>query len=110
MTGTVEELEQHIKHLQERVEIRDMALKLETNREFRKVILDEFCTTECARYAQASADPMLSAEQRADALALAQAAVHLRRYLSVILQMGNRANADIVEAQEAIAEARRENV
>jgi hypothetical protein len=110
MTGTVEELEQHIKALEEMVELRDMAFKLEKNREFRKLILENFCVTECARYAQASADPMLKAEQRADSLALAQAAGHLRRYLSVIVQMGNRASADIREAQEAIAEARRENV
>lgn len=110
MTGTIEELEAHIKQLQKRVDLRDMALKLESNRDFKKLILEDFCVAECARYAQASADPQLNADQRADALALAQASGHLRRYLSVIVQMGNRAAADIVEAQEAIAEARRENV
>lgn len=28
--------------------------------------MDEFCVQECARYAQASADPMLDERQRAD--------------------------------------------
>ena len=110
MTGTVEELETHVKRLQEYVALRDMAQKLESNREFKKVILDHFCVTECARYAQASADPQLNADQRADALSLAQASGHLRRYLSVLVQMGNRAEADIAEAREAIAEAHKENV
>lgn len=110
MTGTVEELQAHIERLKELVEQRDMALKLEKNRDFKKLILDTFCVTECARFAQNSADPRLPANERADALALAQAAGYLRRFLSVVVQMGNRAAADIKEAEEAIAEAHKENV
>jgi hypothetical protein len=104
------ELEQHIVGLEEIVARRDLALKLEKNREFRKLILEEFCVNECARYAQASANPALKEVERADSLALAQAAGHLRRWLSVIVQMGNQAASEITQTQAAIEEARREDV
>lgn len=87
---------------------RELALKLSTNAEFKKLILQEFCVNECARYAQSSGDPALSAEQRADALALAQSAGHLRRWLSVIVTMGNNAERAMPELDEAIEQARQE--
>ena len=102
----INELEQHVERLQTLVEKRDLAIKLEKNREFKKLILDEFCVNECARYAQASADPSLKADERADALALAQASGHLRRYLSVVVQMGNQAESEINQTKEAIEQAR----
>jgi hypothetical protein len=87
---------------------REMALKLSDNREFKQLILKDFCVEECARYAQASADPALTAEQRTDALALAQAAGHLRRFLSVVVQMGVTAKNEIPQIEVAIEELRQE--
>lgn len=106
--STVDALNQQIKDLEELVARRDKALRLEKVPEFRDVILQDFCVTECARYAQLSGDPALKKENREDALALAQAAGHLRRYLSVIVQMGNRAVDEIVQVKEALEEAHRE--
>ena len=108
--NTVTELEQQAKDLKEIIDRRDLALKLEKNREFRKLILEDFCTTECARYVQLSADPALSTENRADALALAQAAGHLRRFLSVVVRMGNQAEHELAQVNESLEEARREEV
>ena len=90
------------------LERRELALKLSRNPEFKKLILQEFCIDECARYAQSSGDPALNAEQRADALALAQSAGHLRRWLSVIVTMGNNAERAMPELDEAIEQARQE--
>lgn len=87
---------------------RELALKLSHNPEFKKLILQEFCINECARYAQSSGDPALNAEQRADALALAQSAGHLRRWLSVIVTMGNNAERAMPELDDAIEQARQE--
>lgn len=102
----IHQLEQRNEGLKEAVDRRDLALKLEKNREFRKVILEDFCGSECARYAQASADPNLKPEYRADALAMAQAAGHLRRFLSVIVQMGNKAEEEIRQNREEIDQLR----
>ena len=85
-----------------------MALKLSRNPEFKQLILQEFCINECARSAHSSGDPALNAEQRADALALAQSAGHLRRWLSVIVTMGNNAERAMPELDDAIEQARQE--
>lgn len=104
----VADLEYQREHAQESLARREMALKLHSNPEFKKLILQEFCVNECARYAQASADPALQPNERADALAIAQAAGHLRRFLSVIVTMGNQAERNMEDLDRAIEEARQE--
>lgn len=106
--SAVEALEKQQKDAEFLMAQRDMALKLSSNREFRKLILDEFCIQESARYAHSSADPTLTAEQRADALALAQAGGHLRRWLSIKVRMGDTAEDQMADLDEALAEARAE--
>lgn len=101
-------LERQLTEAQEIIKLRDNALKLYASPEFKSLILDRFCTQECARYAQSSADPALSAEQRADSLNMAQAAGHLRRFLSITVQMGNHAERQVPDLEDAIEEARQE--
>lgn len=109
MSQIVNQLEEQREDNNALIAKRDLALKLAGNREFKKLILDGFLLEDCARYAQISADPSLNAEQRADALGLAQAAGHLKRYLSVTVQMGNRAEAENLKLEEALQEARLED-
>lgn len=87
---------------------RDLALKLYSNPEFKQLILEEFCVRDCARFAQNSGNVALTAEQRADSLAMAQSAGYLRQYLSQTVQMGNASAAKIDELEEEIEIARRE--
>ena len=84
--------------------------KLLENPLFRKVILRQFCTEDCARYVQESGDPLLEANNRADALNMAQAAGHLRRYLSIQIQLGNHAEGQIQSIEEALVEVRSEGL
>lgn len=105
---TVTALEQQLDGAKKLVEFRRMALKLAQNREFKKLILEEFCVNEAARYVQNSANPALGPDERADCLAIAQAAGHLKRWLSVQVQMGAKAEAEMPELEDAIAEARLE--
>lgn len=91
----IEANEGQLSGLKEQVKKAQDLQKLVQNPLFRKVILEEFCVQECARYAQLSADPTLSAEQRADALGIAQAAGHLRRWLDVIRRMAQTAEGTI---------------
>lgn len=93
----------------EMIEQAETALRLFNNPDFKKLILNEFCINECARYAQSSADPALNTVQRADALAIAQAAGHLRRFLSVKIQMGNQADRQMADLDQAILEAQAED-
>lgn len=102
------ELEEGKKNALELMGRRDLALKLGNIPEFKKMILEDFCEKEAARLIGLSADPALTVQQRADALAMGQAAGHLRRYLSTTIRMGNIAENELREIEEAMDEARKE--
>ena len=72
------------------------------------MVIDLFTTKEAARYAQESADPMLTAEQRADALAIAQSGGHIKRWFAIQLQMASLAERDIPAIEEEIDLMRQE--
>lgn len=101
-------LEKQLEAGKKEIEKRAIALRLYENADFKKLIVDGFMTEECARYAQLSADPVLQPNERADALGLAQAAGHLKRFLSVVVTMGNAAEGRQIELENAIEEARQE--
>ena len=102
----VENLQQQLRDSRFLVERRDAILKLYQNSDYKKVILNGFCKEDCARFAQESQDPALNPAQQADALNMAQASGHLRRYLSAIIQMGNHAEREIPQIEELLIELR----
>lgn len=102
----IQQLERDIKEAEELVERRNMAIKLSSNREFKKLFLEDYFVTEAARLVQLSADPALNTEQRADALAMAQATGHAKRFLSMMVQMGAHAERELPEARAALDELR----
>lgn len=104
--SAVEMLENQKAGYLEAIKRRDEARKLTSNRIFKSLVLQEWCVDECARYAQMSADPNLGPNERADALAVAQAAGHFRRWLQVIEQMGAHADKELLAIDDAIVEAR----
>lgn len=106
--SSVSRLEDQLKDTKALVERRDAILRLSKNADFRTVILDAFFVEECARYARESGDPALTAAQRQDALNIAQAAGHVKRFLNVQIQMGDAAEGSIVDLENAIEEARLE--
>lgn len=103
-----QQLEQQLVEVQKTAEYGKMVTKLLENREFRKVILEGFCGREAARYVQESADPALTADQRADALAMAQASGHLKRFLDISQRLAEQAKDSVVAIQQAIVESRQE--
>ena len=104
----VQALEQQRDQANEMIERCKMAQRLANNPDFKKLILEEFCVQECARYAQLSADPSLDAAAQKDSLNLAQSAGHLRRWLQVINTMSQQAANLIPALDDAISEARAE--
>ena len=103
---TIEQLELQLTSSKEQVEMRNAAQRLWENKDFKKVVLDGFMLKECALYAQNSANPAMGAVERADCLGIAQAAGHLKRFLSVVIQMGNNAEAQIGPIEDALDEER----
>jgi CHAT domain-containing protein len=85
-----------------------MAERLASNREFKKLILEEFLVQETARMIHLSTDPRLSVQDRADALQMAQASGQLKRFLQMTMQMGETALNTIPDLEEALEDARAE--
>jgi hypothetical protein len=104
----VSHMEHSIEAAKQLVAERDLALKLYANPDFKKLILENFCVRDCARFVQQSAEFGIPKENREDALAMAQAAGHLRRWLSQCVQMGNTYADKIDEMEAQLVEARQE--
>jgi hypothetical protein len=101
--------EAQIEALKERVVERDAVLRLSKNADFIRIFHDDYFLKEAARLVHLSADPVLDDKQRADALAMAQATGHVKRYLSVICQMGDAAESQIPQMHELLDELRAED-
>lgn len=103
---SIEELELHRKKLKDSVAYAEDVRKLMGNALFRKIIMEDFCIQSAARYVQESCDPLLTAEQRADALALAQAGGHLKRWLDITLRMADTSERSILDVDEELEKLR----
>lgn len=107
---SVEQLELQKEHVKKLITKKNVAQRLANNKDFKELILEDFCTSECANYTHASADPSLPLEARADALNLAQAAGHLKRFLSATVNQGTVAENSLEDLDNAIDEARAEDI
>ena len=96
------------KELKADIALGDAVMRLYKNPDFQLVIQEGFFLHEAARYAQASGDPALNAVQRQDALNIAQASGHLKRFLSVLIQKANQADYDLKQGEATIDEMRSE--
>ena len=103
---TIEELELHRIKLKHSVTYAEAVRKLMANPLFRKIIMEDFCIQSAARYVQESCDPLLTAEQRADALALAQAGGHLKRWLDITLRMADTSERSILDVDDELEKLR----
>lgn len=102
----IQDLEREIVAAKELIGRRNMAHKLSENHEFRVLFHEGFFVEEAARLVQLSADPSLSIEQRADALSMAQATGHTKRYLSMMFQMGAVAERELPQMEASVEELR----
>jgi hypothetical protein len=102
----IQDLEQGIKDAEHLIERRKMAIKLYDSREFRVLFVEGYFTEEAARLVQLSADPAMDPGQRGDALSMAQATGHTKRYLSMMVQMGAVAERELPEMRAALEELR----
>lgn len=57
--------------------------RLLQNKDFKAIFGQEFFVIEAARYAQLSADPSIPTENQRDALNIAQATGHVKRWLAI---------------------------
>lgn len=105
----VEQLESQLVETKKLIERREVVLRLSNNADFRRIIDNDYIVQDCARFAQLAGDPALTKEQREDAMEMAKAAGHLKRYLQMAIQMGWTAMNQIDSLNAAIEEARIED-
>lgn len=101
---TVAQMQNQLALWKGQMELGDAIMRLKANPDFKKVIEQEWMAKECVRYIDASADASIPAAGRADALQMAQAPGHLKRYLSIAVQMANAANNEYRQGNEALDE------
>lgn len=106
----IQELEAQIQNHESLVAQRKLALKLSENPAFRKLFHEDYFTREAARLVQLSSDPSLTPAQRADALSMAQATGHTRRYMSMLIQMGAVAERELPTLHAELEELRAEEL
>lgn len=104
--SVIEGLENQLAQTKEKVEQAKRIRRLIGNKDFKNLILDGFCRDDAARLVSESGDPVLDPQQRADALAMAQAGGHLKRYLTMQLQQALTAEREIPELEQELEEAR----
>ena len=104
----LQDLEQQRADIQEALELRDAALRLSENKDFRRLFIEMYFKTEAARLVQLSSDPVLKQDQREDALSMAQATGHAKRFLSMLVVRGNTLSRDVEDLEQQIVEVRQE--
>lgn len=108
VTAKLQELEAFKASCKKTAEFGDAIIRLQNNPDFKKVINEGFMLYEAARYAQESGDPALTPTQRQDALNMAQASGHLKRFLSISVVMANEADNSLRGAEAEIENLRAE--
>lgn len=106
VNNQLEEMIQYRDNQKKLLDRRQAVQRLMKNRDFKRIISEEFMITEAARYAHASGNPKIDAEGRAEALAIAQAGGHLQRFLDAVLQQGVQAERELPAIDEGIEEYR----
>lgn len=104
----IEKAQNQIEGLKNQIEMAEVCDRLMQNPDFKKLILRYFCVEECARYVQVSGDGNQNDRVRADAMAIAQAAGHLKRFLDVTVKLGEMAKESIKDTEEYITELRQQ--
>lgn len=102
MNERYQHIQKKIEELKQQVAMKNRIATLCENPDFKSLIIDYFCTTECARYVGVSTDPHIKADQREDALRTAQSAGIFKRWLNVTIKLGEQAEQSLPEMEEEL--------
>lgn len=97
-------VDRQIRNLEAVARRREQVLRLLANRDFQDFIMKFFIVEEAARYVQLSQQPGMSKEDRQNALDMALATGHLKRFLDVTQRMGESAIVQLFNIREEYEE------
>lgn len=104
----IEEVELQIDENKKQIALSDAAQRLINNPDYRLLIEEHYCRDECARYVHGSINAGLSEAIRENMLEMARATGFFRMFMVGQIQLGNRADQDIVRNQKLLEELRQE--
>lgn len=99
----IQELEISIEDAREKVKLKDMALKLASNREFKKLILEGYFKEEAARLVAISADFSMK-DYRDEITMNIQAISCFKQFMQNIVRTGEMAESELEQSQEVMDE------
>ena len=100
-TYALNQVENQINQIEALVETRARIQRLTNNSDFKELINKRYFVEEAAAFAASAGDPALTKEQREEALTMALAPGHLKRWLSVQITMANTAEDQLPELKHA---------
>lgn len=100
---TVEEVELSIEQAQEKIKLRDMAMKLASNREFKKLIIDGYFKDEAARLAGVSGDPN-TLNVRDEIFDQMKSISYFRQFMQKYVREGDMAEQELQDHYEVLNE------
>ncbi|MCF8861594.1 putative structural protein [Agrobacterium phage OLIVR2] len=104
----IEGLEYQKKKALEEIAFSERVAVLLRNPDFQKIIMQEYIIDAAANFVASSGDPLLTKEQREDALAMAQAPGHLKRWLQITQTKADNLRDRLPEIDEEIEHLRAE--
>lgn len=106
--SAIQEVELSIEHAQHLIALRDKALNLANNKDFKELVLEGYFVKEASRLALLSADPSAVAF-RDEILLSIQAIGHFRNYQANIVRMGNMAERELQDHMQTLSELQQED-
>jgi hypothetical protein len=105
----IETIELSLAHAKAMVSSKEAVLKLTSNREFKKVVLDGYFKEEASRLVLLSADPSVE-KHRGEIMLSIQGISSFNNYLQRIVRMGEIAEQEVRDFEESLDEARNTQV
>lgn len=97
----LQQVENQIAQIEALVETRARIQRLSQNLDFKELINKRYLIEEAAAFASSAGDPAMTKDQREEALTMALAPGHLKRWLSVQVTMANTAEDQLPQMKHA---------
>jgi hypothetical protein len=103
----IQHLEISLEHIKELVARGELAHKLASNREFKKLVLDGYFKDEAVRLTMLTADPSMK-EHHEDIIIALKGISLFRQYFQNVIRIGDMAATEVSEHEAEIYELRQE--
>lgn len=102
MDTEIEQIEMSIQQAKEAKDMMEAVMRLSDNKDFKKVIHDDYFEKYAARLVLLKSDPSMQDErQQRDVDNSIIAVGYFRQYLSSLIQLGRQAEREILDAEQA---------